>query len=172
MCRLFGYFSQFAGRPAALSQREHSFAQLSETHRDGWGLAYYEPTEGTPRVQLKRALQPAYQDPDFKALSQDLHTRALIAHLRLATIGENKLQNNHPFSYQNWVFAHNGKALWAHQGGQPLYYQLQPGAEGQTWEDIVFCSEPVGSPEHWQAMSTGDLIVVDQAIQLVSIRGY
>ncbi len=267
MCRLFGYFSQFAGRPAALSQRAQSFAQLSETHRDGWGLAYYEQSEDLPRVQLKRALLPAFQDPDFAALSESLQTRALIAHLRLATIGENSLNNNHPFSYQNWIFAHNGnikhfdryralilsqidphfraaiqgetdselifyyllselerwglvsaqyphssrelgrslkwalenllaligpfskqtgppsetyisfllsngKALWAHQGGQPLYYRLEPGAEGSPFEEILFCSEPVGEQENWLAMSTGDLMVVDQAIQLYPIRGY
>lgn len=262
MCRLFGLQAQVPVQTDYLTAAETSFARLSQIHKDGWGLAYYQGQQ----VYIEHALLPAYQDPRFEQLAQQLKTQTLIAHLRLATIGDNRLENNHPFQYQDWTFAHNGnikhfpryrelilseispyfrveiqgdtdselifyfllseldrwgllssryrhsqdqlgrtikwalenllsltgdflpeqgpptetymsfllsngQTMLAHQGGQPLYYQIQPSAS-ELIEQIVFCSEPLGQNANWQAMRTGELLVVDRRLELYTIKGY
>ncbi|HEY9840914.1 MAG: class II glutamine amidotransferase [Candidatus Sericytochromatia bacterium] len=254
MCRLYGIHAQSPGSPSYLVDSERSFARLSEVHKDGWGMAYYLDQE----VHLHRDLSPAGQDPRFLELGRDLKTQTLIAHLRLATIGENRLDNNHPFQYQGWSFAHNGnikhfpryrqlilsqinpffqaeiqgdtdselvfyfllselerwglvsnqyrhsvgqlgqtvkwglenllaligpflaetgaptetymsflltngQVLLAHQGGQPLFYKHHP-VNAEELENIIFCSEPIGEPENWHEMKTGELIAVDKTL--------
>lgn len=260
MCRLFGFHSQTSVNPPQDSVTP--FVELSHIHKDGWGMAHYQGQQ----AHLNRALLPAKDDPAFMALIQELQTPTLLAHLRLATVGENKLQNNHPFQYQDWTFAHNGnikhfaryrqlilsqitphfqaviagdtdselifyfilselerwglvsnrhgqttsrqlgqtvkwalenllsligpflmekgpptetyisflmtngQVMLAHQGGQPLYYHMQH--QGHQLESIRFSSQPLGAEDDWVAMATGELIAVDQSLQVYGIRGY
>ncbi len=73
-------------------------------HSDGWGIAYYE--DGVPRVE-KRA-SAAFSDLSFSHAAERIYAKTVIAHVRLATVGELKPENAHPFSFARWAFAHNG----------------------------------------------------------------
>lgn len=138
MCRLFGLHSQHPVGSDYLLDAHTGFARLSKVHKDGWGLAYYRDQQAC----LTRALTRADQDPAFVELGQGLKTNTLIAHLRLATIGENKLDNNHPFQYQDWIFAHNGNIKHFDRYRQLILSQINPHfrawIQGDTDSELIF----------------------------------
>ena len=63
--------------------------------------------EGTTPV-IARGLGAAHSAPEFERVSSLLTARAVIAHVRLASVGKVGLPNAHPFSHGAWTFAHNG----------------------------------------------------------------
>jgi len=82
---------------------------LTDHHRDGWGIAFFEGR----RARL--FLDPlASAESPIAELIRNYPIRSLnvIAHIRKATQGENRLENTHPFQRelwgQHWIFAHNG----------------------------------------------------------------
>lgn len=105
MCRLFGLRARLP-RPVhrSLVAEGNSLRAQSSEHKDGWGIAHY--VDATPEVV--RGLEPAHADPEFERVCQGLASRALIAHVRLASIGAVHLRNAHPFVHERWTFAHNG----------------------------------------------------------------
>lgn len=106
MCRLFGFRSN-TPEPVhdALVTETNSLRIQSLEHKDGWGIASYSDAT-TPR--LVRGVGPAHIDPEFERESRLLSSRAVVAHVRLASVGEVKLDNAHPFVFRHWSFAHNG----------------------------------------------------------------
>ena len=111
MCRLYGYLSQRPTRVECglVCAQNSLLAQSRLDHRglpnpDGWGLAWFD--DEVPHVQ-KRVLQAA-ADPVFQVTVDGIYTRALVAHVRTATVGEPTLANVHPFSVGRYVFGHNG----------------------------------------------------------------
>ena len=106
MCRLFGFRSNIPARvhQELVSERNSLRAQSVE-HKDGWGIASY--VEG-PFPQVAHGVGAAHLDPEFERVSKLVSSRAVIAHVRLASVGPVALQNAHPFAWNNWTFAHNG----------------------------------------------------------------
>ncbi len=111
MCRLYGYFSDQPTRvECGLVCAQNSLLTQSALDRrglpnpDGWGIAYF--SEGAPRL-TKRVLSAA-QDDHYRVAVEQIYTRALVAHVRSATVGEVGIENVHPFRVGPWVFAHNG----------------------------------------------------------------
>lgn len=76
-------------------------------HGDGWGLSYLN--EG--KWQTYKSLKPIYEDEKIHEL-KNIKAKAIILHVRKATVGEKILENTQPFSYHNtqgdFLFAHNG----------------------------------------------------------------
>ena len=105
MCRLFGFRSAVnIGVHHSLVLAENALAQQSESNPDGWGIGFFE---GTTPI-LRRGLSKAIGDGDFTNLARFVRSQAVIAHVRLGTVGGHDLTNTHPFSAGRWVFAHNG----------------------------------------------------------------
>jgi predicted glutamine amidotransferase len=106
MCRLYGFRSS-AHEPvhAPLVAERNSLRRQSIEHPDGWGIAAY--TQG-PLPELAHGLGPAHMDPEFERVSGLLQARAVMAHIRLASVGEVDQKNAHPFVYGRWTFCHNG----------------------------------------------------------------
>ena len=105
MCRLFAFRSSVAGRVhEALVEEQNSLQVQSNEHKDGWGIAFYEG----PCLEVARGLGPAHADPEFRRVSQHLSSQAVLAHVRLASVGSVTLPNAHPFQFERWTFAHNG----------------------------------------------------------------
>lgn len=143
MCRLFGFHAQTAIRPPYLGDGEGAFVRLSELHKDGWGLAWYEQTGDEPaRVRLERSLRQAKCDSEFEALSAAIETQTLIAHLRLATIGGSRVVNNHPFRFGDWTFAHNGNIKHFDKYRELILSQISPvfraSIRGDTDSELIF----------------------------------
>jgi predicted glutamine amidotransferase len=106
MCRLFGFRSNQPARVhRSLVAEKNSLQQQSREHKDGWGIAYYA---GGPAPAVAHGLGPAHADPDFERVSGLVSSHAVLAHVRLKSVGEVAVRNAHPFLHGRWAFAHNG----------------------------------------------------------------
>ncbi len=95
---------------------KNSLVAQSHEHKDGWGIAYY--TDGA-FPEVAHGLGAAHEDPEFNRMSGLVYSHAVIAHVRLASVGPVARQNAHPFVYGRWSFAHNGtlrEFVERHQG--------------------------------------------------------
>ncbi len=102
MCRLFAVSS---AEPVPVSRAFERLKRLSEQeHRDGWGIAQFDAP--TPTIEV--SLEPAHTCARFDELGRKLHTRRLLAHIRLASVGDVRAENAHPFFADGWAFMHNG----------------------------------------------------------------
>jgi len=106
VCRLFGFRSNVASPVHhSLVAEQNSLRKQSLEHKDGWGIAYYAD-DSTPRVA--HGLGPAHEDPEFERVSGLVSSHAVIAHVRLASVGKVSRENAHPFLFDRWAFCHNG----------------------------------------------------------------
>ena len=134
MCELFG---MVARHPATVSLSFSELARhggLTDRHRDGWGIAWYDGT----RAFVVREATAASGSPQVRALLESgLESRVFIAHVRYATQGEVALRNTQPFvrhlAGRDHVFAHNGDLHGLSDG--PRRYA----PEGDTDSERAFC---------------------------------
>lgn len=105
------------------------FFSHSVHHPSGWGLATYHDDVASIEKEPLRAIDSQYL---AHRLRHRICTDTLIAHVRLATVGELTYENCHPFVKKDsfgrrWTLAHNGTMFDC----PPLasYYDKQ---EGQT----------------------------------------
>ncbi len=106
MCRLFGFRSNLPCRVHhPLLREKNSLRAQSVEHKDGWGIASYD---ASLFPQVARGLGAAHTDPEFERVSSLLSSHAVVAHLRLASVGPVEPWNAHPFIHGAWTFAHNG----------------------------------------------------------------
>jgi glutamine amidotransferase len=111
MCRILALH---ANRPtqvgSSLWSAAHSLAKQSgcdregTCHESGWGIGCYQ--DGRPQCQ--RSVRPAFDDPLYRSTAEAVRSTTLVAHVRKASVGSVAIRNNHPFTYANWLFAHNG----------------------------------------------------------------
>ncbi len=105
MCRLFGAVAKKPIRIEPwLFEKENSILEQSNVHKDGWGIAYLK----NKKFSIERSDTPAYDDGRFNALAHILQSNIFLVHIRKASVGEVKIENNQPFIRGKWVFAHNG----------------------------------------------------------------
>src|SRR6266498_2774273 len=103
MCRLFGFLSNVPARVhQSLVAEKNSLRFQSTEHKDGWGIAYYL----RDRPEVAHGLGPAHSDPEFERVSGLVSSHAVIAHVRLASVGAVHLRNAHPFTFESWTFCH------------------------------------------------------------------
>jgi glutamine amidotransferase len=114
MCRLYGFRATEPTKvECGLVLAQNSLMTQSRedlggsTHPDGWGIAYYE--NGEPTVE--RRATAAYEDLRFSVAAERVFARAVVAHVRSATVGGTIRANTHPYSYGPWSFAHNGTVV-------------------------------------------------------------
>jgi glutamine amidotransferase len=106
MCRLYGFRSSVPARVhRSLVLEKNSLVAQSHEHKDGWGIAFYADSEYPDVVH---GLGAAHEDPEFARMSGLVHSHAVIAHVRLASVGPVAKYNAHPFVHGRWSFAHNG----------------------------------------------------------------
>lgn len=108
MCELLG-FSSKARRRVNDALRE--FYSHADDHPHGWGLARFE-YGGAPSIEKEPAC--ATRSERLAAiLARPVEARTLLAHIRLATIGNIEYVNCHPFTAKDndgrsWTLIHNG----------------------------------------------------------------
>src|SRR5262249_20587517 len=70
----------------------------------GWGVGFYQGGE----ILLKR--RPIDDRPEIRIseMTKDVRADALIAHVRLATVGALRTENTHPIRYRQRLFARTG----------------------------------------------------------------
>ena len=111
MCRLYGFRANEPTRlECSLVRAQNALMAQSMgdreglTHGHGWGVA--EHPDGVPFVE--KQAWAAYHGEHFKKTAARVYSRAVIAHVRRATVGAPSLENTHPFVHGRWLFAHNG----------------------------------------------------------------
>ncbi len=82
---------------------------LTDVHRDGWGIAFFEG----PGCRVFLDVEPSAQSAVAELVhNYPIHSKNVIAHIRKATQGRVALENTHPFQRElwgrYWIFAHNG----------------------------------------------------------------
>lgn len=108
---------------------------LTDHHRDGWGIAFFEGRGLRHFVDHERAID----SPVAELIRRyPIKSRNVIAHIRKATQGVVSLENCHPFVRElwgrYWVFAHNGDL----KDFRPrLHTHFHP--VGSTDSEHVFC---------------------------------
>ena len=107
MCELFGFS---APRPVRANAWLREFYSHSTEHPDGWGLATFH--DGIPSLE-KEPVQASRSPYLMARLTEPVEARALIAHVRRATVGATDRVNCHPFVGRDsrgrvWTLAHNG----------------------------------------------------------------
>lgn len=139
MCRLFGFRSVINSQVhKSLLSADNALIQQSQAHPDGWGVAYY--VAGAPHV-IKSAAT-AVNDSLFQRVSGVVSSQTVLAHIRLATLGEIDTLNTHPFQFGRWVFAHNGNIKEFENYREVLKDEVAPSLRrfilGNTDSEILF----------------------------------
>ncbi|HEX6300330.1 MAG TPA: class II glutamine amidotransferase [Acidimicrobiia bacterium] len=80
---------------------------------------------------MTRSDQPAFADRTYLEVAGAIDSRAIIAHIRTATVGPVAIENTHPFSHGPWVFAHNGTI----GGFEHVRTRLDLGLYAPPWGD-------------------------------------
>lgn len=117
MCR----FVYYRGEPIKLSalitepahsiihQSYHSKEREEPLNGDGFGIAWYAPSE-SDKPAIFKDVTPAWNNHNLEQLAGVIRSSCIIAHVRAATPGLPVTQLNcHPFSWQSFSFAHNGE---------------------------------------------------------------
>lgn len=114
MCRLTAYLGPDIALERIIVTPSHSLLDQSQaateaklaTNGDGFGIAWYgdDPIPG-----LYRDVLPAWSDGNLPNLCRMVKSHLFLAHVRASTVGEVTRVNCHPFTSQNWSFAHNGQ---------------------------------------------------------------
>jgi predicted glutamine amidotransferase len=105
MCRLFGQHAHpDADVCAPLCGAENALRFQSHRHPHGWGIGWY--VNGSPHV--RKGILPAHADDAFVAAGREIRSPIVVAHVRDASVGPVRHENTHPFSFDRWLFAHNG----------------------------------------------------------------
>lgn len=107
MCRLLAIASsERIDFKIVLREAPRSLAALSREHRDGWGIAVFDPdSEGW---SIEKGVTCAHDDERFHRHAVGSSGVLLVSHVRQKTVGDTSLVNTHPFVRGRWVFAHNG----------------------------------------------------------------
>lgn len=107
MCELFGVC---AAKSFEANKLLKAFYQHCDAHPDGWGLAVFRGGAVTMEKEPMKATDSQYLR---HRLSCRVEGSNLLAHIRLATVGQITYANCHPFvwdddSGRTWTMIHNG----------------------------------------------------------------
>ncbi|CAN0025782.1 unnamed protein product [Ascophyllum nodosum] len=109
MCQLMG---MQANTPTDFSFSFRGFRERGGRtghHVDGWGLAFFQ---GRGFRLFCDSLPSALSPVANLICAYPIKSRTVIAHVRMATQGEVRMENVHPFTRElwgsYWIFAHNG----------------------------------------------------------------
>ena len=138
MCELF---AMSCSKPSPLSYSLTEFARhggMSYQNNSGWGIAYFQDRDAL----VVREASPASDSPWVKFIAeQGLASNCVIAHVRLATVGEPMLHNTHPFrralGRRTHIFAHNGTLNGLHDRYPSQHLRRMP--VGETDSELAFC---------------------------------
>lgn len=126
MCRLLGVVASDHAALRGVLDSSEGFCELSHKHKDGWGVAWYDP-EGD--LAIVKGELPAWSDPAYEPSLAAVERDIAMVHLRRASVGiPVELRNCHPFGEGTVAFEHNGqfdvtermRAYYAENGLRPL----------------------------------------------------
>ncbi|QDT43689.1 Amidohydrolase EgtC [Gimesia alba] len=147
MCRWLAYsgpslkLSTLLTRPShsLIDQSRHATHNIESLNGDGFGVGWYgeDPTPG-----VYRDTHPAWNDENFRHLSEHIQSGLFLAHVRASTGTAVQNTNCHPFTFENWLFQHNGSVPGFRSLRRALLFdvdpELFPFIQGSTDSEILF----------------------------------
>jgi predicted glutamine amidotransferase len=113
----------------------HRRGGSTDTHADGWGIAFFEGAGCRVFLDSKSAVESPIA---HLVRNYPIHSMNVVAHIRRATKGVVALENTHPFVRElwgrYWIFAHNGTL---HEFAPALRGFYRP--VGTTDSERAFC---------------------------------
>ena len=116
MCRFAAYIGdEKLTLSSILSKSTNSLVNQSynagksqkKVNGDGFGVAWYDfSIDKTPGVF--KSIMPAWNDKNLVNIVDKIQSTCFLGHIRASTIGQVTHNNCHPFSFKQFVFAHNG----------------------------------------------------------------
>jgi glutamine amidotransferase len=109
MCQLLGMNCNVPTDICFSFEGFHVRGGLTDHHRDGWGIAFFEGRGCRVFLDSKATIESPVAD---FVRRYPIHSTNVIAHIRKATQGRVAVENSHPFQRElwgrYWIFAHNG----------------------------------------------------------------
>ncbi len=118
MCRLFAVC---ATEPVKVHRAFAALRSQSHEHKDGWGVVTFDTDHRHITAQ-----ESAHLSEQFRDLGRSLESKAMLAHIRLASVGGVSPPNTHPFFEEGWAFQHNGTVRGFAQHKDKLEALLPP----------------------------------------------
>ncbi len=139
MCELFAMSARL---PSTVSLSLEEFSRhggLTGTHKDGWGIAWYEDGD----VHLRKEALAASYSTALKTFQEHPFSSTLVmCHIRKATQGDVATRNCQPFTRElggAWhAFAHNGNLVGLRDDARFKSQTYQ--AAGETDSEQAFCA--------------------------------
>jgi len=131
MCRLLG---MAANVNVDFNFSLSNFRQFAKHNSDGYGIGWYE--KGKPKV-MKEPIS-ALESENFVKISHQATSTIFICHVRKATKGNSKIENCHPFNYEQWLFAHNGSIYDSDNLKELLKDKYKTEIKGETDSEVFF----------------------------------
>lgn len=133
MCRLFGVIANKAvDVEFSLLRADKPFKALGADNPDGWGIGWYD--DG-PRIYKEDI--SAVQSEQLPGRVKEVRSPVIIAHVRRGTGAPPAKENSHPFSHDNFIFAHNG-SVDKQRLCCLLREELKQELKGQTDSEVFF----------------------------------
>lgn len=116
MCRLVGYLGnenilldELIEKPqnSLINQSRGAKEGCHNVNADGFGLSWYN-LDADKEPGIFKSIQPAWNDKNLAHLAKKVSSNCFLGHIRASTIGDVTFNNCHPFSYNEYSFAHNG----------------------------------------------------------------
>ena len=115
MCRLYALLANEATKvECSLVYAQNALMEQSrkdsagQTHADGWGVVCYDELDRSRLPTTVKHTNAAFDSDHFSRSAEKIYSKAVVAHVRLATVGCVSTLNAQPFTYDEWTFAHNG----------------------------------------------------------------
>lgn len=105
MCRLLGVIAnKTVDLEFSFLKADKPFKQLGSKNPDGWGIGWYANSK--PMI-YKEGLS-ILNSGQLANSMKEARSQIIISHLRKGTGAEPAERNSHPFSFDEFIFAHNG----------------------------------------------------------------
>lgn len=135
MCQLLGMNCNVPTDICFSFEGFHARGGLTDHHRDGWGIAFFEGRGCRLFLDSKATVESEVANLVRRF---PIHSTNVIAHIRKATKGRIALENTHPFQRElwgrYWIFAHNGTLEAFRPPLSPAYRPV-----GDTDSERAFC---------------------------------
>jgi predicted glutamine amidotransferase len=147
MCRWLAYSGSAVRLADALYSPAHSLIDQSlhsrlgaeTTNGDGFGVGWYG--DG-PEPAVFRGVEPAWNDPNLRALSEHVTSPLFLAHIRASSGTAVQTTNCHPFRHDRWLWMHNGLINEFNTLKRDLVLDVDPSLfasiQGQTDSEVLF----------------------------------
>ena len=138
MCRLYALLANEPTKvECSLVSAQNALMKQSSNdckgrqHADGWGVVCYDDLDRCRIPTTVRHSNAAFCSDKFSRCAEGVYSKAVVAHVRIATVGFASTLNAHPFTHDEWTFAHNGTI--------PRFETLSANMEASTGDRYLNC---------------------------------